>query len=103
MPVTDTGSGARRPFCILALGLPLEVVIGTGLITEIFGFASGLHTYASKRLIDCRLGWVLLMVTSPAALLGTWLAGGIEPDILKVVLGVLFILVAVLTLSEVIL
>ncbi|MFQ5435329.1 MAG: sulfite exporter TauE/SafE family protein, partial [Anaerolineae bacterium] len=64
------------------------VAIGTGLLTEVFGFASGLYAYARKRLIDFRLGISLLVVTIPLALVGTWLAGGIEPDILKVILGV---------------
>jgi uncharacterized membrane protein YfcA len=44
------------PVFILALRLPPEVAIGTGLITEVFGFASGLYAYAHKRLIDFKLG-----------------------------------------------
>ena len=82
------GATFFSPLFILLLGLPPEVAIGTGLITEVFGFASGLYAYARKRLIDYRLGLNLLMVTIPMALLGTWIAGRIEPDILKVVLGV---------------
>jgi uncharacterized membrane protein YfcA len=82
------GATFFSPFFILALGLPPEVAIGTGLITEVFGFASGLLAYARKRLIDYRLGGALLVVTIPAALLGTYLAGWVEPDILKVILGV---------------
>lgn len=75
------------PLFILALRLRPEIAIGTALITEVFGFASGLYAYARKRLIDYRLGLALLVVTIPMALLGTWAAGRIEPDILKVILG----------------
>lgn len=82
------GATFFSPLFILALGLPPEVAIGTGLITEVFGFASGLYDYTRRRLIDFRLGLALLMVTIPMALLGTWVAGWIEPDILKVILGV---------------
>jgi uncharacterized membrane protein YfcA len=82
------GATFFSPLFILALGLPPEIAIGTGLITEVFGFASGLHAYARKRLIDYQLGITLLVVTIPAALLGTWLAGWVEPVILKVILGV---------------
>jgi uncharacterized membrane protein YfcA len=82
------GATFFSPLLILALGLPPDVAIGTGLITEVFGFASGLYAYARRRLIDYRLGLALLVVTIPAALLGTWAAGWIEPDILKVTLGV---------------
>lgn len=82
------GATFFSPLFILALGLQPEIAIGTGLITEVFGFASGLYAYARRRLIDYRLGVTLLMVTIPMALLGTWVAGRVEADILKVVLGV---------------
>ena len=89
------GATFFSPFFMLALGLPPEVAIGTGLITEVFGFASGLYAYARKRLIDYRLGGALLVATIPAALLGTWGAGWIEPDFLKVILGVGLFVVAI--------
>ena len=82
------GATFFAPLFILALGLPPKVAIGTGLITEVFGFASGLYAYARKRLIDYRLGLALLVATIPMALLGTWLSGWVEPDILKTILGV---------------
>ena len=82
------GATFLSPLFIIALRLPSEVAIGTGLITEVFGFASGLSAYARKRLIDYRLGTSLLVATIPMALLGTWLSGRAEPDILKVILAV---------------
>ncbi|MBN1667591.1 MAG: sulfite exporter TauE/SafE family protein [Anaerolineales bacterium] len=82
------GATFFAPFFILVLGLPPEVAIGTGLITEVFGFASGLFAYTRKRLIDFRLGKNLLVVTIPAALVGTWLSTRIPPEILKTTLGV---------------
>lgn len=82
------GATFFSPLFILALGLPPEVAIGTGLITEVFGFSSGLYAYASRRLIDYRLGGALLVVTIPAALLGTWISGVVDPEILKTILGV---------------
>ncbi len=78
------GATFFTPIFILALGLSPEIAIGTGLITEVFGFASGLYDYARRRLIDYRLGGTLLIATLPLALSGTWLAGRVEPDILKV-------------------
>lgn len=82
------GATFFAPIFILGLRLPPEVAIGTGLITEVFGFASGLYAYARKRLIDFRLGGNLLLATIPLALVGTWVAGLVEADILKVILGV---------------
>jgi uncharacterized membrane protein YfcA len=65
------GATFFSPIFILGLGLPAEVAIGTGLITEVFGFASGLIAYIRKRLIDFSLGLTLLVVTVPLALIGT--------------------------------
>ncbi|NIR47699.1 sulfite exporter TauE/SafE family protein [candidate division KSB1 bacterium] len=88
------GATFFTPLFILALGLSPEVAIGTGLITEVFGFASGLFAYIHKRLIDYRLGGNLLLATIPLALLGTWAASFVEPVILKVILGVGLFVVA---------
>ncbi|MFQ5743651.1 MAG: sulfite exporter TauE/SafE family protein [Acidobacteriota bacterium] len=88
------GATFFTPLFVLALGLPVEVAVGTGLITEFFGFASGLYAYYRKRLIDYRLGGQLLLVTVPMALVGTWLSARIEPDILKVILGMGLLAVA---------
>ncbi len=88
------GATFFTPLFILALGLSPEVAIGTGLLTEVFGFASGLHAYARKRLIDYSLGTTLLRVTIPMALIGAWLAGYVPADILKTILGVGLIVVA---------
>jgi len=88
------GATFFSPLFILALGLSPEVAIGTGLITEVFGFASGVYAYTRKRLVDYRLSLALLVVTIPMALIGTWVAGHVEPDILKVILGVGLFVVA---------
>lgn len=82
------GATFFAPILMIGLGLPPEVAIGIGLITEVFGFASGLFAYARKRLIDYHLALKLLVVTIPLALVGSWLAGYIQPDFLKIILGV---------------
>lgn len=82
------GATFFTPLLILGLGLPTEVAIGTGLITEVFGFASGLYAYIRKGLIDYKLGRMLLLVSIPMTLLGTWAAGIIPADVLKGILGV---------------
>ena len=68
--------------------LPIAVVIGAALITEVFGFTSGFYSYARRRVIDYRLGTALLVATIPMALLGSWISELIEPDVLKAILGV---------------
>lgn len=88
------GATFFSPLFILALKLSPEVAIGTALITEVFGFASGLFAYARKRLIDFRLGGSLLIVTIPMAILGTWLSGIIDAKYLLIILGVGLFIVA---------
>ena len=88
------GATFFTPMFILALGLPPEIAIGTGLITEVFGFSSGLFAYARKRTIDYKLGIALLIVTIPLSLLGTFLAGYIPAIILKTILGMGLITIA---------
>ena len=88
------GATFFTPLFILALGLPADIAIGTGLITEVFGFASGLFAYTRKRLIDFKLGITLLIVTVPMALIGTWLTAYVPSDILKTILGVGLLAVA---------
>jgi uncharacterized membrane protein YfcA len=89
------GATFFSPLFILALRLEPEVAIGTALITETFGFASGLYAYIRDRVIDFKLGGIMLAATIPMALLGTYLGGVIEPNILKIVLAVGLLAVAV--------
>ncbi len=88
------GATFFSPLFILGLRLSPEVAIGTALITEVFGFASGVWAYAHKKWIDYRLAALLLMVTIPAAFLGTWLAGWVPAEFLKTVLGLGLVAVA---------
>jgi len=46
------GATFFTPLFIIGIGLTPEIAIGTGLITEVFGFGSGLFAYTRKRLID---------------------------------------------------
>ena len=83
------GATFFSPIFMLALGLPPHVAIGTGLITETFGFATGLYAYARKKLIDYRLG--------------AYVSSRIPQHVLERSMGVLFALVGLVTLLEVVL
>ncbi len=89
------GATFFTPLFILGLNLPTDVAIGTGLMTEVFGFASGLFAYGYQGLIDFKLGKMLLAVTIPVALLGTVLAQWIPGGMLKIVLGLGLLVLAV--------
>lgn len=89
------GATFFSPLFILALRLEPEVAIGTALITEVFGFASGLFAYIRDRVIDFKLGSLMIMATVPMALLGTYMGGIVDPNILKIILAVGLFAVAV--------
>ena len=93
------GSGVEgatffSPFFIIVLGLDPTTAIGAGLITEVFGFSSGLYAYYHRKLIDYQMGLQLLAVAVPMALFGTWVAHFVADDLLKTILGMGLVAVA---------
>lgn len=92
----STGIGGAvffSPLFMLVLKLEPSVAIGTALITELFGFSSGLAAYWRRQLIDFKLGRALLMVSVPAAIVGSLFAEAFPPDVLKGIfaVGIIFI------------
>ena len=81
------GATFFSPLFILGLGLPPELAVGSGLVVEVFGFGSGVYAYVRRKLIDYRVGGMLLSATIPAAVAGVVLAHYADPDFLKVILG----------------
>ncbi len=81
------------PLFILALKLEPSVAIGTALITELFGFSSGLIAYWRRRLIDFKLGRDLLLFSVPAAIVGSLTAEAFPAVVLKTIfaVGIIFI------------
>lgn len=59
------GATFFSPLFMLVLKLRPEVAIGTALITEVFGFSSGVLGYGYKRLIDYKLAVKVLIGTIP--------------------------------------
>lgn len=81
------GATFFSPLFILVLGLEPQVAIGVALITEVFGFASGVTAHARARTIDWKVARMLAIVSIPTAVIGSLLAGSISPDLLKIILG----------------
>ncbi len=81
------------PLFLLLLALEPAVAIGAALITEFFGFSSGLYAYSKARLIDYKLGKNLLLFSIPPAIVGSLVADYFDPDILKTIFasGIIFI------------
>ncbi len=76
------------PLFMLALKLDPRIAIGAALVTELFGFSSGLVAYYRSKLIDFSLAWNLLLFSVPAAMLGAFYADAIPPIVLKAIFAV---------------
>ena len=76
------------PIFLLWLKLEAPVAIGAALITELFGFSSGLVAYARARLIDFKLGAGLLMFSIPGAIIGVTFSDAFPAVVLKTVFAV---------------
>jgi len=81
------------PLFIMALKLEPQIAIGSALITELFGFSSGLIAYLKAKLIDFKLAINILMFSVPAAIVGTLYADVFPDIVLKAIFatGLLFI------------
>ena len=95
-----SGTSMLTPFLILVfplLGIPVLTpaqAIGMALLTEFFGFISGVVGYHRRRLIDYRTGWKLIAVAVPAIVLFSFLSQYTPSDILKIAYGIMMILLA---------
>ncbi|MDT8348004.1 MAG: sulfite exporter TauE/SafE family protein [Flavobacteriaceae bacterium] len=81
------------PLFMLALKIEPRIAIGVALITELFGFSSGLIAYLKAKLIDFKLAKNLLFFSVPAAIVGSYYADAVPGIILKAIFasGLLFI------------
>ncbi len=81
------------PLFMLVLRLEPVVAVGTALATELFGFSSGVYAYWRQRLIDYKVGVILLMFSVPAAVLGTMMSDAAPAALLKTIfaVGVIFV------------
>lgn len=81
------------PLFLLGLGLSPTIAIGSALITELFGFTSGVISYHKARLIDYKLAKSLLFFAIPFAIVGSLVADFFPARVLKAIFatGLLFI------------
>ncbi len=82
------GATFFSPLFLLVLRLQPQVAIGTALITEVFGFASGVVAHARMRAIDWKMALLLLTTAVPAAIVGSLVGGRVPGVTLKLLLGI---------------
>jgi len=74
--------------------------IGVALITEAFGFTSGLIGYLRRHLIDFKVAKSLIIIAVPSAIVGSFLAEEIEPEMLKILFASLMFILAYIMLKR---
>jgi len=81
------------PLFMIALKLDPRIAIGAALVTELFGFSSGLIAYYKSKLIDFKLAKGLLIFSVPFAILGSLYADFFPSLVLKTIfaVGLIFI------------
>jgi uncharacterized membrane protein YfcA len=94
------GATFFSPLFILALGLEPELAIGTALITEVFGFGSGVVAHARARTVDWKVARLLTVVSIPAAMVGSLIATEVPPVVLKLALGLGLMAIAVAFIQQ---
>lgn len=68
--------------------------IGVALLTESFGFSSGLIGYLRRGLIDFRMAKSLIIIGVPAGIVGAFLSHMADPNTLKITYGILMFTLA---------
>jgi uncharacterized membrane protein YfcA len=95
-----SGTAMLTPFLILAfpiLGVPILTpaqAIGMALLTEFFGFLSGLIGYRLKGLIDYNTGWKLVAVAVPTIVAFSFISQSISGVVLKAAYGIMMLLLS---------
>ncbi len=95
-----SGTSMLTPFLILVfpfLSVPVLTpaqAIGMALLTEFFGFISGVAGYRRRGLIDFHTGWKLIAVSVPTIVVFSFLSQYTPGNLLKIAYGVMMILLA---------
>ena len=74
--------------------------IGVALLTEAFGFSSGLIGYLRRHLIDFKVAKSLIIIAVPSAIVGSFLSQYADPDMLKIMYGALMLILTYIMLRR---
>lgn len=89
------GATFFSPLFVIVLGLDPVIAIGAALVTEVFGFASGVVAHARAKAIDWLVVRRLIVVSVPFAIVGSLVADAAPETFLKMLLGIGLLVIAV--------
>jgi hypothetical protein len=82
------------PVLTLALHLPMQVAVGSSLVSIVANACTAAGVYTRSRLTNVKLGLLLETTTIPGAIIGGFAATVIPPSILSALFGLVLIYVA---------
>lgn len=87
------GATFFAPIFILILHLESNVAIAVALMTQTFGFGMGVIRYYSQKVIDYSMGFSLILITIPYAIIGAYLSIILNPYFIRILLGIVLIFI----------
>lgn len=87
------------PFLLLALKLNPEAAVLTSLMIQSCGMSSGSLAYIRRRQVDFKLALLILAVTIPGILAGSFITRTISPAHIRMIIGLLAMTTAFLFVS----
>lgn len=85
------GATFFAPIFILILKLEPSVAIAVALLTQTFGFGTGLIRYMKQKGIDYAMGFSLILITIPYSIIGSYLSTILNPFFIRILLGLILI------------
>lgn len=82
------------PIMTLALGLPMQVAVGSSLISIVINACTATSVYIRSHLTNLKLGLLLATTLIPGAFIGGMLASLFSSPVLSVMFGILLLYVA---------
>ena len=93
-----SGGVLFQPIFNLFLNVPVHNAIATGIATETVGMTSGAIRYIMYKMIELPVGFTMIMLTIPGVVIGNYALLIVNPDFLKLILGVIIFGIASLQL-----
>jgi len=96
-----SGGVLFQPIYYLILHIPIGSSVATGVATETVGMTSGAIRYFIQNKVEKEIGLVLVMLTIPGVVLGSHVLVIINANLLRLLLGIVIIVIAVVQLTSV--
>lgn len=89
-----SGGVLFQPIYNLFLNVPLQNAVATGIATETIGMTSGAVRYLWNRMVELPIAFTMLMLVIPGVVIGNHALMVLNPNIVKIILGVVIFVLA---------